>query len=502
MLQDLKSTSKHSFVYALGNIATKIMGVILIPIYTNETYLLKVDYGALAILEATAQILLSILSFSMVSSIQRWYWDGNYIKDQKSIFFTTIVFLLVINIPVFLSLFYFSNFLSVIIFSSQEFENIIELTILSVILGVLNGQIQQIVRLQSKSLFYTILQLAKLGTSLSLTILFVTKAGKGLAGIWEATLIGELVVLFISFPFLIRNIAFSIKLNVLREMISYGFPLIVSTVSVSVLTVTDRYMLQSMKGLELVGVYALGLRIANTLNVVVTTSLNSALAPIRMKKISDPNNKRFYAKILTYISLLFIFSLLVLSISALEILKIFTKDSFYWVAYQIVPVLSFAFLISFLKDNINIAFVIKKKTKILGLYVVIVAIINLFLNMLLIPLLDIYGAALSTLISQTLLFLMLYFKAQKIYYIPYEWKKFLLLISVAFVFIIMGNYFSMFPIILRISLKLVLIISFPIMLYFFKFFDEIEKMNLIQLLNTWKNPRRLKENFLRLIRST
>lgn len=501
MINDLKSTSKLTFVYAIGNIATKLMGVILIPIYTNEAYLLKVDYGALAILEATAQILLSILSFSMVSSIQRWYWDENYVNDQKSIFFSSLAFLLAVNLPVLLTLFLFAKNISLLIFLSTNFEYILKLTIISVGIGVFNGQIQQVARLQSKSILYTALQISKLAISLTLTIWFVTKQGKGLAGIWEASLIGELCVLIMSLPFLVKNISISIKLDVLKEMLSYGFPLIVSTVAISVLTVTDRYMLQSMKGLELVGVYALGLRLSNTLNMVVTTSLNSALAPIRMKKMNDPNNKRFYSKILTYVSLLFIFSLLILSLTSLEILKVFSNDSFYWLAHKIVPVLSFAFLFSFLKNNINIGLVKMKRTKVLGLYVFIITIVNFSLNWLLIPLFDIFGAAISTLISQVLLFIMLYAKSQKVYFIPYEWRKILLMIAVSFVFIVVGLLFSNATLFLRILLKTSMVLAFPFVLYWFNFFDEVEKQNLNKLFNTWKEPKRLRENLTRFIKS-
>ncbi len=65
MLNDIVKTSKHTFVYALGNVATKAVGIILIPLYTDPKFISQTDFGELAILEATAQILTGIFAMAM-----------------------------------------------------------------------------------------------------------------------------------------------------------------------------------------------------------------------------------------------------------------------------------------------------------------------------------------------------------------------------------------------------------------------------------------------------
>ena len=89
MLKDIKSSLKHSFIYGLGNLATKLVGFVLIPIYTDAKYLSVADYGALSILEITSQLLVAILGLSLYQGYVRWYWDLKTDDERKKLFFST-----------------------------------------------------------------------------------------------------------------------------------------------------------------------------------------------------------------------------------------------------------------------------------------------------------------------------------------------------------------------------------------------------------------------------
>ena len=494
MLNDIKRTTKNSTIYAIGNIAIKVVGLLLIPIYTDPEFLTKADFGDLAILEATAQILGGILTMSMSSSIHRWYWDKDFKDKQKSIFFTSLTFLVSLNIPVLILLFLKSDYLSTLIFGSVDYSYLLKLTFATVGITLINNQTLQIAKLQERSKFFITIQIIKLIIILSLTIWFIVYLGRGLNGIWEAALIGEFIAFVLLIPFTLRNLEWTFQFKILRGMIHYGYPLMLSSVATVVLSVTDRYMLHFISGLEATGIFALSLRFAGTLKTIISKSVTSALAPLRMKKMNDENNQRFYSKTLTYSAFLFIISLLALSLFPLEILKLVTRSSEYWVADKIIPILSFAFLFAFMRQNIKIGLVIKKQTKIMATFVFITAIINFGLNFLLIPLIDIWGAALATLISQLFYcFCILYF-AQKAYPINYEWRKILLMIFMSILIILIGFLMADIIVWIRIPLKLILFISFPFILYKFNFYESIEVETMKKLFSKWKEPKKLIEN--------
>ncbi len=500
MLKDIKETSKHSAVYLIGNVAIKVIGLVLIPLYTNPKYLSMVDYGALAILEATVILIVGIIETPMSASLTRWYWDKEYLGYQKSIFFSSFVFLIIITAPTILILLHFSDSLSTLLFKSVSYSLILKFTFLSVGFRILNDQILNLAKLKSKSVLYSSAFLIKLLLILGIILWGIILKGYGLIIIWQANAIGEFVILLILLPFVFKNSKLNFQKKIIKEMLAYGTPLMLAATSGVLLAVTDRYMLNSMSGLEKTGIYSLGFRIANTLKLVISVPIGLALSPILMKKINEKKNHLFYAKVMTYSGFIFTLGLLGLSLFSLEILKIFTGSAKYWAANGIVPIISFALFFGLIKDNVTIGLIIKKRTKIIGLLFFTTAILNIVLNLLFIPIWGIYGAALATLCSQLFFFVAMAVQAQRAYFIPYEWKKILILFLLAVLFLSFSLAVSDMNIIYRLPIKIVLFTSFPFVLYLFNFYDDVELVQIRNIFKAWRNPKKLKENIKRVLK--
>ncbi len=498
MLKDVKKATKHSSVYALGSIASKLIGLVLIPLYTDVDYLSHSDYGILAVLEATSQLLSGILAMAMVQSLTRWYWDRKYEKTQKSVFFTSLFFLILALLPIGSVLILCSNQLSFLLFKSEIYSTLLKLTIVASLLQIINNQILCLAKLQSRSLLYIFVQIVKLLTTLGLIIWGVVFKGRGLEAVWQATVIGELVVLALLMPYAYKNSKPVLQFSILKEMLAYGFPLMLASVSGVLLATVDRYMLSSMSGLEKTGVYSLGFRIANTLKVVITASLGRALSPIKMKRMDHKNNCRIYSKMNTYSSFVFMVCLIALNLFSLELIKIFSSSKLYWQANTIVPIIGFSLLFGLLKDNTLVGLNIVKKTKIIGLLIFLASLINIGFNLLLIPYLDIYGAALASLISQIFFFVCSTYAAQKAYPIPYEWKKISMMTLMAVVITLLGLSISELTILWRLVIKTILLIAFPFVLYLFNFYEPIELENIKKIAHTWRQPKKLIENIKRI----
>ena len=56
MFKDIKQVMKDSVLYGIGNVAVKLVGFILIPLYTDAEYFSTADYGLMGLLEVTSQI--------------------------------------------------------------------------------------------------------------------------------------------------------------------------------------------------------------------------------------------------------------------------------------------------------------------------------------------------------------------------------------------------------------------------------------------------------------
>lgn len=137
---------------------------------------------------------------------------------------------------------------------------------------------------------------------------------------------------------------------------------------------------------------------------------------------------------------------------------------------------------------------IVKKTNIIGMNVVVAAVINILLNIILIPKWNITGAALATIITQVIYLCMNYIKSQKEYYIPFEQGKLALLLLLGSIISFSGLLMTELNLVLRLTLKLLCLVSFPFILYLFDFYEPAEIQTIRKLFNKWKDLSRFRKN--------
>ena len=101
MPKEFKNTFKSIIIYGFGNVSVKLVGLVLLPLYTDIKLLSPNDYGAMAIIDVTAQILIAIFSLSLYAAYARWYWDKNYFDSRKRIFFSCFSTLTVLAVLAF-----------------------------------------------------------------------------------------------------------------------------------------------------------------------------------------------------------------------------------------------------------------------------------------------------------------------------------------------------------------------------------------------------------------
>jgi len=492
LLHNIKIAVKGSAIYSIGNMSLKLMGLILLPLFVQRLSLS--EYGILGILEVTVQILVSTFGLGIWYALERWYWDKDYLNKQKSMYFTVLAFSFVIALFLFFSVSGASIPLSEFLFDSSDYSYV--LVLMSVIAGLelMAQSPAMLLRLKTKSLIFTLSFTLKLIITLAFTLYFLIFKGKKIDGIFEAQLIGEIFYFLILMLSCIKDIQFKFEFGILKDMVVYRLPLVFSSVFIVLLSFTDRYALKFLSNLSDVGVYSLGYKLANTIKVILISSAWFAISPMIYKMMDKPDNKRFYSKIMTYFTFGVVIFVIGLSIYGKEIIYLFASKPEYRLAYKIVPIISFAILFGMLKDVAFIGLNINRKTKIMASLITIIAILNLGLNILFIPYFQSIGAAMATLISQIIFFLLVLKYSQKTYYIPYEFKKVGTMILIGLVLVITGNLFNRMYLPFRLVLKLAIIFSFPIILYLFNFYEKIELDRLRGAWRKWRNPAKWKEN--------
>ena len=122
MLNTVKVSLKDSLIYGLGNIAVKIIGFILIPLYTDPRYFSIDDFGIIAVLDISGLVLISLMASALPQSFMRWYWDREHIKDQKQIFFMTLSVQVLVSMLFLVLILPFTAQISTIIFGTDKWS--------------------------------------------------------------------------------------------------------------------------------------------------------------------------------------------------------------------------------------------------------------------------------------------------------------------------------------------------------------------------------------------
>jgi O-antigen/teichoic acid export membrane protein len=494
MLKSIKISLKETLVYGLGNIAVKIVGLILIPLYTNPEYFSIEDFGVLGILEISALVLTASLASALPQSLTRWFWDKEHKENQKGIFFMTLTTQIIVSLIFCILLITVSDKLSLLIFSTTNWTRVIILVILSSGIQSVNNIINTLMRLQSKSLLFTITNLIKLTTVLSLTIYFILSREMGLEGIYLAQVIGNCFAVVILLGFTIKNSKIYFEKVVFKSMNAYGFPLYLANLSAVLLTVIDRYSLNSMALLKSVALYTLAFKITSVLKLVIVDSIKMALGPMLLKQMDSPDVKRFYSKALLYSSYVLMIAIIGVSLFSYEIIKLISNSKEYWDAVIIIPVLSMSILFVNMKDVTIYGLHIAKKTRIIGLIVVFSTIMSLVFNILFIPLCGILGAAVATLLSQVIYWYACHYYSQKVFYVNYEIRKIASLVIIGALLSFSSLLLNDLDLLPRLLIKTVSILSFPFILYLFNFYEPVELQAINGFIRKWGSMKDLRKN--------
>ena len=472
MLTRIKATLKHSVIYSIGNIATKLIGIVLLPLYTK--HITVSEYGVLGILEITIMILTQVLILGQSQALLRFRDLEEYKAKRKSILFTIFIFLFGIG--------FISNLLgqnlaspiSSLFFQPSQFTIYFKLCFYIIFLRIINNLFLSVLRAKEKSVFYATANIIKIAIILGFNIYFVAFAKIGVKGILYSYLIGDGLLFLILFPNMISEMIPKFDSKILRAALTFGFPLIFTSLAGMLLNMGDRYILKLLIDYKEVGLYNLGYKVAGVLNVFLIQSFSLALLPMAYKIYGKKGDKRYYSKMQTYFVFVLLWAGLSLSLFGKELIRILALNPDYWVAYQVVPYIILAYIFSGAKYIASLGLYLKRKTKYIAYNTIGAAILNIGLNFLLIPKYKMIGAAIATLISFVVLFFATYFVSNRFYKIPYENMKFLKMLVLAVVLFSLSTLTASLNILPRILIKIAVIISFPFILYPFNFYEPIE----------------------------
>jgi len=212
-----------------------------------------------------------------------------------------------------------------------------------------------------------------------------------------------------------------------------------------------------------------------------------AWQPFFLNNAKEKNSKEIFAKVLTLFLLVssmiwIVLTLFVEDFARFEFLpgkSIIGKE--YLGGIAIVPIILLGYLFNGIYYNFQAGIYIEEKTKYFPFVTGAGALINVVVNILLIPVLGIMGAAIATLASYVVMALGLYLFSQKFYPIKYEYGKVFKILTTITITCIL-YYYLYYEIGLTLIYKLILLAGFVGSLFVLRVVEKNEIVRLVKML--------------------
>jgi O-antigen/teichoic acid export membrane protein len=471
MFESIKRLTSHSAVYGISTILGRAISFLLLPLYTH--YLSKADYGIVTLGLAWLGIMTIVSTYGVDAAFLRFYILSGNEEEKRYIFNTGFWSILLMSAAILLGSYLLAAPLATWILNSADYKYIIIL-----MAGILFFDSMAIIpflllRAEERSALYVTLKVANVILNFLTTYWFVVKLGRGLNGVFESNLIASAFTLITLLPIAMRHLRPAMRRAVYLDLLKFGLPYLPSTLSVYLVDVIDRFILQQLTDLDTVGLYSAGCKLGMVMNLLIA-AFRFAWHPFFLSTSKEPNAKAIFSRIFTLFMFVCAACFLGASLFINELVhfKIGAKTLFgeeYWNSTSVVPAILLAYIFWGAYVNFIIGVHLEKKTGYLPFITGLGLVVKVTATYTLVPLLGMNGAALGTTLAYLSMAVTLYFVAQRLYYISYEWRRLVKLVLVTAAVFILGYWIWIAP-----WQKAVLLIAFPATLLLMGFFERGE----------------------------
>lgn len=475
-LSSIKRFFKDTLIYGIAAVLPRVINFLLVRVHTDA--LPTDNYAENTNFYIWIALLSVLLTFGMETAFFRFYKaeekkDAIVATSFISVAVATAVFVIIAVVfsDIFTSIFDFSH-------NPLQLKLLIGIIALDTLMVVPFAYL----RASNRPLKYTAIKLINVGIIVAINLLFLKfipefkQAGKNIPTflnelsistekvnfIFIANIIGSAFSFLLLIPYLLK-FKWSFNTKLFKKMLSYSWPIAVAGIAYVINENLDKILIGQLIDKNAMGIYSACYKLAIFMNLYIM-AFRLGAEPFFFNHSDKKNAKETYAKIFNYFIIIgaLVFVGIVVFIDFIKVL--FIKNSDYWDAIIIVPIVLLANLFLGVYHNLAIWYKLTDKTRYAMLFSIIGAIITIVVNVIMIPKVGFIASAWATLLAYGTMMLLSYFIGKKHYPIPYNLKKSgsYLVVSIVISFISFNyfreNYF--------VSVSLLLIFGFLI------FFNE------------------------------
>ena len=463
---ELRRLGKHSAIYGLGGLVSRILAVLLLPLYTR--YLSPSDYGKVETLIALTTVAGIVLRMGIHSAFFRFYFDSPEAEHRRLVLRTCFWFTMATATAGLLVGLALSGAIADLLFGSSDDSELVMAAFVGLWAGMNYEQLTSLFRVEERSTAFVSASLANILLTIGATLLLVVALDQGAIGVIVGNFTGTLLVYAVLIGYRREQLGLQFDRSLLREMNRFGVPLIPTALFLWVTNFSDRLFLVRLADTTEVGLYSVGVRIASAM-VLLLTAFRLAWPAFAYSIEDEREAKRTYAYVLTYLVLLTTWVATGLALLSPWIVDWIAASAFAE-SSRVVGPLAFAAVAFGAYIVVAIGVGRARRTQFNWVVTGAAAAVNVALNLALIPPYGMMGAAIATIAAYATMFAGMAWWAQRIYPVPYQWRRVATAAAVGVVLVVAGKVLDV-----NLALALALSLAYPGLLALAGFYLPAER---------------------------
>jgi len=421
----LRNLVKSSGIYALSSLVSPLVSLLLAPFLTHT--LSRSDYGTLAILNTIVTLVAGVAELGLSAAFTRMYsYDCQTPSEQLAALSTLVMLLLCIVTPLSLLGIICAPWLAAQLLNSASPAAVSAVRLAAVLALLQDLAVPGLawLRAENHPALFSLLSVGNLLVTAGANIVLVGALGMGVSGSLIATGVGSALVIACTLPLILVRAGLRLQLEMARALVAFGAPHALNVIAGWVLQLSDRYLLEHFASLTQVAGYSVAYSLGGILSAIIISPFSLAWWVLMYPIAQRHDARRLFRLIFRWFSIVLLFATFGLSLGGISVLDLFFPVSYHADA-PIIPLVALATMFNGVFLVVSLGVSLRGKTWLASLYFVVSALINVGLNLLLIPHYGALGAAISTLAAYIALALMASIANWWIYPVEFEVGLFL-----------------------------------------------------------------------------
>jgi O-antigen/teichoic acid export membrane protein len=432
MFDYLRRLARTGAAYTASSVISKLIAVALLPLYTR--HLAPSDYGAAEVMIVAVIATSIVIRLGVIEALMRFYYLGG--EDRREVVRTGFASLFwsatagaLVAIP-------FAEPISDALLDSSQ-PDLVRIAIGGLWVFTLYEYLVALFRLDERARAYFVFTIANVVLAIPLTVWLVVLEDEGARGLLLGTY-GAAV------PFLAylvweqrRRLALLPAVDLLRRMFRFGLPTMPAELSLYSLQFIDRIILVRLAGLAEAGLYALAIRFAQGVNVLVR-GFQLAWPPLAYSVTDDAEAKRVYALVVTWFAAVCAFVVVGFWLLSRWIVRLLAAPE-YFASFEAIGLLTTGVTLYALYLVLVVVLGRTGRTEFNFPATALATGANVALNLALVPPLGIVGAGLALVASYVIVLALMYWFTQRLFPVRYEWGRLALVVGAAAALVASGE---------------------------------------------------------------